>query len=91
MYTILKYANGHRVEGLILSASPDLIRVVLRRQGDTAELRRVFGEWTAEDGTSVELESMMAGDQTDMCGYGGLEALPKVQTANTGLPAKQAC
>jgi hypothetical protein len=82
MYTILRYANGQRVDGLILSASPDLIRVIMRRQGETAELRRVFGEWTAEDGSSVELESMVAGDCTDMRCYIGFEAQPKVQTAN---------
>jgi hypothetical protein len=82
MYTILRYASGHRVDGLMLSASPDLIRVILRRQGDTAELRRVFGEWTAEDGSSVELESVVAGDHTDMSCYVGLEAQPRVQTAN---------
>ena len=82
MYTILRYANGRRVDGLILSASPDSIRVILRRQGDTAEFRRVFGELTAEDGSTVELESMMAGDHTDLGSYLGFEAPPRFQTAN---------
>jgi len=62
MYTILRFGDGRRAEGLILSASPDCIRVILRRQGDTAELRRVFGEWVSSDGSSVELESMVVGD-----------------------------
>jgi hypothetical protein len=69
MYTILRYANGRRADALILSASPDLIRVILRRQGDTAELRRVFGDWIAEDGSPVELESIVAGDHTDLRSY----------------------
>ncbi|HXB74776.1 MAG TPA: hypothetical protein VNY05_41460 [Candidatus Acidoferrales bacterium] len=82
MYTILRYANGQRVDGLILSASPDLIRVALRCQSDTAELRRVFGELTAEDGSPVELESMVAGDHTDLGCYRGFETRARVQTAN---------
>jgi uncharacterized protein YjiS (DUF1127 family) len=81
MYRIIRYANGQIVDGLILSASPDSIRVILRRQGDTATLRRVFGEWMAEDGSRVELESMLAGDHTDLANY-VFEAQPKVQTAN---------
>jgi hypothetical protein len=83
MYTILRYSNGHRVDGLMLSASCDLIRVILRRRrGDTAELRQVFGEWTGEDGSSVELESMLADDFTDMGCFVGFNALPNTQTAN---------
>ena len=69
MYTMIRYANGRRVEGIILSASPDSLRVVLRQQGDTTELRRVFGEWTAEDGSAVEVESMLADDTTDLLCY----------------------
>jgi hypothetical protein len=82
MYTILRYANGQRVDGLILSASEDSIRVILRRQGDTAELRQVLGQLTAEDGSPVELESMLAGDHTDLGCYQGFETRPRVQTAN---------
>ena len=81
MYTILRYANGRRVDGLILSASPDLIRVILRRQGDTAELRRVFGEWTGEDGSAVELESLVAGDDTDLTCF-ALDARESARAAN---------
>jgi hypothetical protein len=82
MYTIIKYTNGRRVDGLILSASPDLIRLILRRQGETSELRRVFGEWTAEDGSSVELESMVAGDHFDMSCYQDFGTQASVRTAN---------
>lgn len=81
MYTILKYANGHMVDGLILSASSDSMRVILRQQGETAELRRVFGEWTAEDGSPVELQSMVAGDHTDLRCYSGFDKPAKSQTA----------
>ena len=81
MYTILRCENGHLVDGLVLSASPDLIRLILRRQGDTSELRRVFGQWVAEDGSTVELESIMAGDHTDL-GACIHEVRPSVLAAN---------
>jgi hypothetical protein len=69
-------------DGLILSASRDLIRVILRRQGDTAEFRQTFGAWTAEDGSPVELESMLVGDHTDLACYSGFETQSKVHAAN---------
>ena len=69
MYTILRYSNGRRMDGLMLSASPDTMRLILRLQNDTIELRRTFGSWTAEDGSIVELESMVAGDHTDLGCY----------------------
>lgn len=71
MYTILRYESGRRVEGLMLSASQNLIRLVLRNQVDTAEFQRVYGVWTAEDGSAVEFESMVVGDHTDMGQYRG--------------------
>lgn len=75
MYTILRYESGRRVEGLMLSASPNLVRLVLRNQVDTAEFQRVYGVWTGEDGSAVEFESMVAGDHTDMCQYRGSKTL----------------
>lgn len=82
MYTILRYSNGRRMDGLILSASPDSIRLVLRRQGDTVELRRAFGNWTAEDGSTIELESMVAGDHTDLSCYTDGKTEPTALGAN---------
>jgi hypothetical protein len=70
------------MDGLILSASPDSLRVVLRRQGDTVELRRAFGNWTAEDGSAVELETVVAGDHTDLSCYLYAETQPAAAGAN---------
>ena len=75
MYTILRYESGRRVEGLMLSASRNLIRLVLRNQGDTGEFQRVYGVWTAEDGSAVEFESMIMGDHTDIREYGAARTL----------------
>ena len=82
MYTILRYANGRRIDGLILLATPELIRVALRRQGDTAELQMVFGEWRAEDGTSVELESVVIYHGSEWRCFRNFETRPKVRAAN---------
>jgi hypothetical protein len=81
MYTILRYSNGRREDGVVLSASPDLMRVILRNQSDTIELRRAFGEWTAEDGCAVELESLVASDDTDFSCYVG-QASEMARVAN---------
>jgi hypothetical protein len=56
MHTILQYPNGRRADGIILSASQHIMRVVVRRSADTVELRRVGGVWTSEDGSPIELE-----------------------------------
>jgi len=82
MYTIIKYANGCRAEGLILFASPDLMRVILRQQDDCAELRRVLGKWAAADGSPVELESIVAGEHTDLGCYGAFETKPRLRDAS---------
>jgi hypothetical protein len=58
MHTILLYPNGRRADGIILSASYDLMRVVLKRSADTVELRRVGGVWTSEDGSRIEFEML---------------------------------
>jgi len=75
MYTILRYESGRRLEGLMLSASRNLIRLVLRNQGDTAEFQRLYGVWTAEDGSAVEFESMVMGDHTDIGVFCGAQTL----------------
>jgi hypothetical protein len=58
MHTILQYPNGRRADGIILSASQDIMRVVVRRSADTVELRRVGGVWTSEDGSRIEFALM---------------------------------
>ena len=59
MYTILLYPNGRRVDGIILSASEDVMRVVVQRRADTIELRRAGGVWMSEAGSHIEFESLM--------------------------------
>ena len=64
MHTIVMYPNGRKADGLILAASGDTIRVVIKRRGDTAEFRRVDGVWTSDDGSRVEFETLVFGHYT---------------------------
>ena len=74
MHTILQYPNGRRADGIILSASLDMMRVVVRRRADTVELRRVGGVWTSEDGLPIEFELLAIAGKT-------VEAKPRTFTA----------
>ena len=70
MHTILVYPNGRKADGLILSASRNTMRIVIKRRGDTAEFRRVRGVWTSEDGSRIEFASLVMGSHTALERYG---------------------
>ena len=59
MHTLLSFSGGRRVNALLLSASPDRLRVVIRGRGDTAEFRMVEGRWTSDLGVPVEIGALM--------------------------------
>jgi len=64
MHTILQYPNGRRADGIILSATQDIMRVVVKRRADTVELRRVGGVWTSEDGSRIEFDLLAIAGKT---------------------------
>jgi len=64
MYTVL-VMEGRQVEALLLSVSPDRLRVVIPGRADTAELRMVDGQWTSESGAQVELGAILSADAAD--------------------------
>jgi hypothetical protein len=59
MYTVI-IMGGRQVEALLLSVSPDRLRVVIPGGADTAEFRMVDGQWAAESGMQVELGAMLS-------------------------------
>jgi hypothetical protein len=83
MHTILLYTNGRRAEGIILSASRDIMRVVVKRTADTVELRRVGGFWTREDGSRIEFESLVMAGNTSVNGGRDFETRPRTFTAGS--------
>jgi hypothetical protein len=66
MHVILSYESGKRAEGILLAVSTARLRVVVRKLNDTLELRFADGRWISEDGSHVEIESLIADDATGM-------------------------
>ncbi len=59
MYTVI-VMGGRQVEALLLSVSPDRLRVVIPGRADTAEFRLIDGQWTSESGAQVELGAILS-------------------------------
>jgi hypothetical protein len=60
MHIIISYPTGLRVEGVLLSASHDRMRIILPREKETLELRLAAGCWESETGEAVEVESILS-------------------------------
>jgi len=60
MHLILSYPTGRRVEAILLAASRECMRVVVKRLNETLELRLIDGQWSSVEGTHIEIESMVA-------------------------------
>ena len=56
---------GRIKEGVVLSMNQDVMRIALRGSGDTAELRRLHGQWLGEDGHPVDFEVLLTDGQVD--------------------------
>jgi hypothetical protein len=65
MYTVMVFPGGRQVDALLLSASPDRLRVVIPGRADTAEFQLIEGRWTSESGGHVELGAILAEDSAD--------------------------
>ena len=59
MHVILRLMTRQCVEAILLSATPDRLRVVMRSHADTLDLHRVDGHWFSDQGSPVEIESIM--------------------------------
>jgi hypothetical protein len=84
MLTIFRYANGRRVDGLILAAKEDLIRVVFPDNHETAELTRAAGRWVSERGEMVEIEALIS-VSPEISGTYFLDLPSKLLRWNSGL------
>jgi hypothetical protein len=62
MHTVLILEGGRRVDALLLSASPDRLRVVTPGRGDTVEYRMIAGQWQSERGTTMEIGALLVAD-----------------------------
>ena len=62
MYTIVTFPEGRQVDALLLSASPERLRVAIPGRGDVVELQRIGGQWTSDRGEPVELGAILTED-----------------------------
>jgi hypothetical protein len=72
MHVILRYANGHRADALLLTMTLDAMRVVLHGSEETIEFHLVGGRWVGDDGTNVSIEAMLPAGAVQRAGDRGL-------------------
>jgi hypothetical protein len=58
MLMILRFQNGMRVNAILLTASHDLIRVVIPNCTDTIEFRLKKRRWISDEGCVAEIEAV---------------------------------
>jgi hypothetical protein len=61
MYLLIRYPAGVVIEGVVLAAGKNRLRVVSPGFPDTLELKRSGKNWILADGYRVELEFLMSG------------------------------
>jgi hypothetical protein len=66
MYTVIVLPGGRQLDALLLSASPEMLRVVIPGRADTAEFQLIEGRWTSESGGHIELGAILAEDSADV-------------------------
>ena len=69
MLMIVRYPSGRRVEGILLAASSDRMRIVVARLNETLELRLEQGQWTSEDGDPIEIDGCLTDGSTTAAGF----------------------
>ena len=70
MYTVI-LMGGRQLDALILSASPDRLRLAIPDRADTAELRLIDGRWTSESGAEVELAAILRTNSAELPAFAG--------------------
>ena len=64
VHMILCYPTGRRVDSLLLATSGTSMRLAIRSRNETIELNLEEGQWRSEDGSHVEIESVVWDGQT---------------------------
>ncbi|HEV3334313.1 MAG TPA: hypothetical protein VG096_25175 [Bryobacteraceae bacterium] len=66
MNLIICDSTQKRLEGVVLAAGKDRMRVALRGVSDVTELRREYGQWELETGEPVDLELLVGDSRFEM-------------------------
>lgn len=81
MHMILRYPSGRRVDGILLAAGADRLRIVVRRLNETIELRLTEGQWISDRGDRIEVEGWIADGNAGMLDFLAFPASQRVSTA----------
>jgi hypothetical protein len=68
LFSIFSFTDGRTMEGMLLAAGTDYMRLAIPGLADTMVIRQVAGYWTTEDGERIELESVMTYSESDLLG-----------------------
>ena len=60
MTLFFHFPGGRRMEAVVLGSSPTRMRIVVRGQSETLEVRRQHGRWYSERGQRVEFDAILA-------------------------------
>jgi hypothetical protein len=81
MYTVIVFPGGRRFDALLLSASPERLRVAIRGRSDIVELQLIEGRWMSDSGVCVELGAIL-NDQSAAAKRVLANARPRVLAAS---------
>jgi len=59
MYMILRYGTGRLVEAVLLHATRERMKVAVRGQEDTVQFSLIGDLWISDDGSEIEIESIV--------------------------------
>ena len=66
MHLILCLPSGQRVDGLLLAAGRNRLRVAIPLRNDAVELHREHDQWMSDTGEAVQIESMLCDGTTEI-------------------------
>jgi hypothetical protein len=66
MNLIICDSKQRRLEGIVLAAGKNRIRVALRGVSDVTELRREYSQWVLDTGEPVDLDLLLGDSQVDL-------------------------
>ena len=81
MHMILRYPSGRRVDGILLAAGADRLRIVVRRLNETIELRLTEGRWVTEHGDRIEVDGWLTDGNAVMFDFSSFPIGQRISTA----------
>ena len=84
MRMMIRYQNDLRVQGVLLAANNERMRIAIASQRDTVEVHKLGDCWYTEQGVEVEIEALTVIAGTDVSQFCS-EMRPMTMTAGRTL------